>query len=137
MAFHESGHALVGWLLEHTEAVMKVSGGSAASHPAAAAVTGVVTSLPTLSPTALNLAHHCELSVRVGNPCPPQVSIAPRTNAALGFAQMLPRDQHLFTTEQLFERMCMALGGRVAEAISFSRVTSGEAWPLGPLTFHL
>lgn len=25
VAFHESGHALVGWLLEHTEAVMKVS----------------------------------------------------------------------------------------------------------------
>lgn len=55
-----------------------------------------------------------------------QVSIAPRTNAALGFSQMLPRDQYLFTKEQLFERMCMALGGRAAEAISFSRVTSGE-----------
>lgn len=25
VAFHESGHALVGWLLEHTEAVMKVT----------------------------------------------------------------------------------------------------------------
>lgn len=25
VAFHESGHALVGWLLEHTEAVTKVS----------------------------------------------------------------------------------------------------------------
>lgn len=24
VAFHESGHAVVGWLLEHTEAVMKV-----------------------------------------------------------------------------------------------------------------
>lgn len=24
VAFHESGHTLVGWLLEHTEAVMKV-----------------------------------------------------------------------------------------------------------------
>lgn len=55
-----------------------------------------------------------------------QVSITPRTNAALGFAQMLPRDQHLFTREQLFERMCMALGGRAAESISFNRVTSGE-----------
>lgn len=54
------------------------------------------------------------------------MSITPRTNAALGFAQMLPRDQHLFTREQLFERMCMALGGRAAESISFNRVTSGE-----------
>lgn len=60
-----------------------------------------------------------------------QVSIAPRTNAALGFSQMLPRDQYLFTKEQLFERMCMALGGRAAEAISFSRVTSGEERALG------
>lgn len=25
VAFHESGHALVGWLLEHTEALMKVT----------------------------------------------------------------------------------------------------------------
>lgn len=57
--------------------------------------------------------------------CVSQVSIAPRTNAALGFAQMLPRDQYLFTKEQLFERMCMALGGRTAEAITFNKVTTG------------
>lgn len=57
--------------------------------------------------------------------CIPQVSIAPRTNAALGFAQILPRDQYLFTKAQLFERMCMALGGRAAEAITFNRVTTG------------
>lgn len=55
-----------------------------------------------------------------------QVSIAPRTNAALGFAQILPREQYLFTKEQLLERMCMALGGRVAEAITFNKVTTGE-----------
>ncbi|XP_040299282.1 mitochondrial inner membrane m-AAA protease component paraplegin isoform X2 [Herpailurus yagouaroundi] len=85
VAFHESGHALVGWLLEHTEAVMKVS-------------------------------------------------IAPRTNAALGFAQMLPRDRRLFTREQLFERMCMALGGRVSESISFNKVTSGAQDDLRKVT---
>lgn len=54
-----------------------------------------------------------------------QVSIAPRTNAALGFAQILPREQFLFTKEQLFQRMCMALGGRAAEAITFNKVTTG------------
>uniref|UniRef100_A0A7N6B7K7 Mitochondrial inner membrane m-AAA protease component paraplegin n=1 Tax=Anabas testudineus TaxID=64144 RepID=A0A7N6B7K7_ANATE len=85
VAFHESGHALVGWLLEHTEAVMKVS-------------------------------------------------IAPRTNAALGFAQILPRDQYLFTKEQLFERMCMALGGRAAEAITFNKVTTGAQDDLRKVT---
>lgn len=25
VAYHESGHALVGWLLEHTEALLRVS----------------------------------------------------------------------------------------------------------------
>lgn len=53
------------------------------------------------------------------------MSIAPRTNAALGFAQILPKDQYLFTKEQLFERMCMALGGRASEAITFNKVTTG------------
>uniref|UniRef100_A0A2K5J177 AAA+ ATPase domain-containing protein n=1 Tax=Colobus angolensis palliatus TaxID=336983 RepID=A0A2K5J177_COLAP len=62
------------------------------------------------------------------------VSIAPRTNAALGFAQMLPRDQHLFTKEQLFERMCMALGGRASEALSFNKVTSGAQDDLRKVT---
>lgn len=33
VAFHESGHALVGWLLEHTEAVMKVTLAPAAVSP--------------------------------------------------------------------------------------------------------
>lgn len=55
-----------------------------------------------------------------------QVSIAPRTNAALGFVQILPRDQYLFSQDQLFERMCMALGGRAAEAITFNHVTTGK-----------
>uniref|UniRef100_A0A6Q2XHH7 Mitochondrial inner membrane m-AAA protease component paraplegin n=1 Tax=Esox lucius TaxID=8010 RepID=A0A6Q2XHH7_ESOLU len=85
VAFHESGHALVGWLLEHTEALMKVS-------------------------------------------------IAPRTNAALGFAQILPRDQYLFSKEQLFERMCMALGGRASEAITFNKVTTGAQDDLRKVT---
>ncbi|TRY96189.1 hypothetical protein DNTS_026765 [Danionella cerebrum] len=85
VAFHESGHALVGWLLEHTDAVMKVS-------------------------------------------------IAPRTNAALGFAQILPRDQFLFSKEQLFERMCMALGGRASEAITFNKVTTGAQDDLRKVT---
>uniref|UniRef100_A0A8C7M9I0 Mitochondrial inner membrane m-AAA protease component paraplegin n=1 Tax=Oncorhynchus kisutch TaxID=8019 RepID=A0A8C7M9I0_ONCKI len=85
VAFHESGHALVGWLLEHTEALMKVS-------------------------------------------------IAPRTNAALGFAQILPRDQYLFSKEQLFERMCMALGGSASEAITFNKVTTGAQDDLRKVT---
>lgn len=32
----------------------------------------------------------------------------------------------IFCFPQLFDRMCMALGGRVAESIMFNRVTTGE-----------
>ena len=52
VAYHEAGHALVGWLLEHTDPVLKVS-------------------------------------------------IVPRSKGALGFAQYLPSDQKLYTTEQV------------------------------------
>ncbi|KAG7261550.1 hypothetical protein CRUP_022716 [Coryphaenoides rupestris] len=62
------------------------------------------------------------------------VSIAPRTNAALGFAQILPRDQYLFSQEELFEKMCMALGGRVSEAITFNKVTTGAQDDLRKVT---
>lgn len=76
VAYHEAGHAIVGWMLQYTEPVLKIS-------------------------------------------------IAPRTNAILGYTQQLPLDIKLFTTEELFDRMCMALGGRVAEALTFDRITTG------------
>ncbi|XP_059472586.1 paraplegin-like [Neocloeon triangulifer] len=76
VAYHESGHALVGWMLPTTDALLKVT-------------------------------------------------IVPRTNMALGFAQYSPSDQKLHTKEELFERMCMALGGRVAESLTFNRITTG------------
>ncbi len=45
-----------------------------------------------------------------------QVSIIPR-GKGLGYAQYLPKEQYLYTREQLFDRMCMMLGGRVAEHV--------------------
>ena len=85
IAFHECGHALVGWLLPHTDALLKVS-------------------------------------------------IVPRTTNVLGFSRILPSDQKLYTTEQLFERMCMALGGRVAESLVFNKVSSGAQNDLEKVT---
>jgi len=76
VAYHESGHALVGWMLQHTDALLRIS-------------------------------------------------IVPRTTSALGFAQYLPSDQKLYSQEQLFERMCMALGGRAAESLIFNHVSTG------------
>lgn len=85
VAYHESGHALVGWLLEHTDALLKVT-------------------------------------------------IVPRTNMALGFAQYTTSDQKLYSKEELFDRMCMALGGRAAEAITFNSITSGAQNDLEKVT---
>lgn len=85
VAYHESGHALVGWLLEHTDALLKVT-------------------------------------------------IVPRTTAALGFAMTRPTDRKLYSKEELFDKMCMALGGRVAESIVFNRVTTGAQNDLKKVT---
>lgn len=56
--------------------------------------------------------------------CVLQVSIIPR-GKGLGYAQYLPKEQYLYTREQLFDRMCMMLGGRVAEQVFFNRITTG------------
>lgn len=54
-----------------------------------------------------------------------KVSIIPRGQGALGYAQYLPPDQYLISEEQFQHRMIMALGGRVSEEIHFPSVTSG------------
>jgi AFG3 family protein len=53
-----------------------------------------------------------------------KVSIIPRGVAALGYAQYLPKDQYLYSTKQLMDRMCMTLGGRVSEHIFFDTITT-------------
>ncbi|KAL4630246.1 AFG3-like protein 1 isoform X1 [Arapaima gigas] len=84
VAFHEAGHAVVGWFLEHADPLLKVS-------------------------------------------------IIPR-GKGLGYAQYLPKEQFLYTREQLFDRMCMMLGGRVAEQVFFGRVTTGAQDDLKKVT---
>lgn len=64
---------------------------------------------------------------------PVQVSIIPR-GKGLGYAQYLPREQYLYTKEQLLDRMCMTLGGRVAEEIFFGRITTGAQDDLRKVT---
>lgn len=63
-----------------------------------------------------------------------KVTIVPRTNLALGFAQYTPHDQKLFTKEQLLDKICMALGGRAAENITFKRITTGAQNDLDKVT---
>uniref|UniRef100_A0A8C4RS65 AFG3-like AAA ATPase 2 n=1 Tax=Erpetoichthys calabaricus TaxID=27687 RepID=A0A8C4RS65_ERPCA len=84
VAFHEAGHAVAGWFLEHADPLLKVS-------------------------------------------------IIPR-GKGLGYAQYLPKEQYLYTKEQLLDRMCMTLGGRVSEEIFFGRITTGAQDDLRKVT---
>lgn len=56
-----------------------------------------------------------------------KVSIIPRGQGALGYAQYLPKDQYLVSQEQFLHRMIMTLGGRVSEELHFDTVTSGAS----------
>lgn len=85
IAYHESGHALVGWLLPNSDVLLKVT-------------------------------------------------IVPRTSLALGFAQYTPSEQQLYTKEQLFDKMCMTLGGRAAENLIFNSITTGAQNDLEKVT---
>ncbi|XP_042638344.1 AFG3-like protein 2 [Orycteropus afer afer] len=84
VAYHEAGHAVAGWYLEHADPLLKVS-------------------------------------------------IIPR-GKGLGYAQYLPKEQYLYTKEQLMDRMCMTLGGRVSEEIFFGRITTGAQDDLRKVT---
>ncbi|KAM9701247.1 LOW QUALITY PROTEIN: mitochondrial inner membrane m-AAA protease component AFG3L2-like [Menidia menidia] len=84
VAYHEAGHAVAGWFLEHADPLLKVS-------------------------------------------------IIPR-GRGLGYAQYLPREQFLYSAQQLLDRMCMALGGRVSEELFFSRITTGAQDDLRKVT---
>jgi AFG3 family protein len=86
VAFHEAGHAIAGWFLEHADPLLKVS-------------------------------------------------IIPRGTAALGYAQYLPKDQYLYSKQQLLDRMCMTLAGRVAEELTFhGTITTGAQDDLQKVT---
>mgnify|MGYP006420714033 CR=1 FL=1 len=85
VAWHEAGHAAVGWFLPNAAPLVKVS-------------------------------------------------IVPRGVAALGYAQYLPKEQYLYTKQQLIDSMCMTLGGRAAEEIVFNHVSTGAQNDLERIT---
>lgn len=85
VAYHEAGHAIAGWFLEHADPLVKVS-------------------------------------------------IVPRGVAALGYAQYLPKEQFLYTTEQLLDEMSVSMGGRVAEDIVFGKISTGALSDLERIT---
>ena len=57
-----------------------------------------------------------------------KVSIIPRGQGALGYAQYLPAsDTYLMNVNQIMDRMAMTLAGRVSEELHFDTVTSGAS----------
>ncbi len=62
-----------------------------------------------------------------------KVTIVPR-GRSLGAAWYLPEERQLNTMDQIFDEMCAALGGRAAEEIMFSRVSTGALSDLEKIT---
>jgi len=85
IAYHESGHAICGWFLEHAYPLLKVT-------------------------------------------------IVPRGVAALGYAQYTPKEQYLYNTDQLFDQICMTLGGRASEELNFGKISTGAQNDLQQVT---
>lgn len=55
-----------------------------------------------------------------------KISIIPRGHAALGYTLQLPEeDRFLISKKELINRICILLGGRVAEELKFGDVTTG------------
>jgi cell division protease FtsH len=55
-----------------------------------------------------------------------KISIIPRGITALGYTMQLPtEDRYLMTKTELLDRLCVLLGGRVAEEIIFSEISTG------------
>lgn len=67
-----------------------------------------------------------------------KVTIIPRSSGALGFARTLPSDGLLLSKAQLMDRICVALGGRIAEEVILGRasITSGAQNDLQKVCFR-
>ena len=87
---------MVGWFLEHADPLLKVSLNS-----------------DKLKRYHCHVAHKYMIAKTLTDRINEiqQVSIIPR-GKGLGYAMYLPKEQYLFSTEQLYDRMCMTLGGR-------------------------
>ena len=84
IAYHEAGHTLCMWYLEHADSFVKVT-------------------------------------------------IVPRGMAG-GYAQYLPKEKTIETTEEILDKICITLGGRAAEDIIFNKISTGAGNDLMKVT---
>ena len=83
---------------------------------------------------AIHEAGHATISwlLEYANPLV-KVTIVPR-GQSLGAAWYLPEERSITTTEQLLDQMCSALGGRAAEELIFSKISTGALSDLEKVT---
>lgn len=75
---------------------------------------------------AIHEAGHALVAHHMPNATPlVKVTIMPRTNAALGFAQYEPEEKHVHQEAYLLDEICTLLGGRAAEQFSFGEASTG------------
>jgi cell division protease FtsH len=64
-----------------------------------------------------------------------KISIVPRGMSALGYTMNIPlEDRYLMTRNELFARICSLLGGRIAEQVIFSEISTGAQNDLEKVT---
>merc|ERR1711879_1110249 len=63
-----------------------------------------------------------------------KVSIIPRGVGALGYAQVQPRDQNLYSMDHLDHQVCTLLAGRAAEELIFNNISTGARDDLEKVT---
>ncbi|CAD8120267.1 unnamed protein product [Paramecium sonneborni] len=54
-----------------------------------------------------------------------KITIIPRSKGSLGYAQYLPNESSLESKQELLDRICCILGGRISEEIIFGQITTG------------
>jgi AFG3 family protein len=63
-----------------------------------------------------------------------KVSIMPRSNGALGFAQYLPEEMSLHSQEAILDKIAVSLGGRAAEELFVGKISTGASDDLDKVT---
>jgi len=63
-----------------------------------------------------------------------KVSIMPRSNGALGFAQYLPAEMSLHSKEAILDKIAVSLGGRAAEELFVGKISTGASDDLDKVT---
>jgi AFG3 family protein len=63
-----------------------------------------------------------------------KVSIMPRSNGALGFAQYLPEEMALHSQQAILDKIAVSLGGRAAEELFVGKISTGASDDLDKVT---